>query len=135
MKVFALLATLAAYASAAHFIFDVYPEDNGAISFFGNLRYLDPDPHNRDPLYIDCKGKFGVWVVKGSPGGYSWCDGMKVSVGLYFPKGFNGTISEAYDFNNKLRYPCTIIDRNSRATTYICTDIDMRDLYLDDSDA
>ncbi|KAG0226572.1 hypothetical protein BGW42_003516 [Actinomortierella wolfii] len=128
MKAFVLLAILAVYASADHYIIDVHHHSDNSITFFGNLRYVYGD---YSPKYQDCKAKMGIWVQRGFPGGISVCNETRLALGLYFPNGFNGTISEAYDYHNKLTYPCIPIDETDIVTTYACRNILTIDLYPD----
>ncbi|KAG0000859.1 hypothetical protein BGZ80_006276, partial [Entomortierella chlamydospora] len=70
--------------------------------------------------YAECKDTSSMLVSQGELGGGITCKGMKTTMGLYFPNGYNGTLTNAYDFYRKEFYPCTQINEDYYVTTYAC---------------
>ncbi|KAG9061079.1 hypothetical protein KI688_007708 [Linnemannia hyalina] len=127
MKSAIILGALAVCANAAYYVFDVQHMSNGGITSHGNLRYLNND---YSPEYKDCKQTNGMRFEKGDLGGSFSCpDETKIKVGLYFPRGYNGTISEVYDYHNKIFYPCVQINKEDSMESFACSNILMMDLY------
>ncbi|KAF9331317.1 hypothetical protein BG006_005819 [Podila minutissima] len=120
-----ILSALAVCANAAHYIIDVQHWPGGDISFRGNLRYTE-NPYSFE--YKDCKADAGSLVLRGQRGSVSMCPESKYpAMGLYFPSGFNGTIDEAYDYHNKLFYPCLKLSEGDNMSSYACAYISMLD--------
>ncbi|KAF9537243.1 hypothetical protein EC957_008596 [Mortierella hygrophila] len=129
MKSAIILGALAACANAAYYVLDVQYMPNGAITSHGNLRYLDNDYSS---VYKDCKQPSGMRFEKGDLGGSFSCPDTKINVGLYFPRGYNGTISEVYDYRNKIFYPCVQINKEDSMESFACSNILMMDLHPED---
>ncbi|CAO3568664.1 unnamed protein product [Mortierella alpina] len=124
MRTAIILAALASCANAAYYIIDIVPGANGAFSFWGTLRY---DADNYSGRKKECVQEGGIRINRGDLGGfYKICPDSNLEMGLYFPHGYNGTISEAYDNHNKLFYPCVKI--NTENPAYACGDVIEYDL-------
>ncbi|KAF9156966.1 hypothetical protein BG015_009339 [Linnemannia schmuckeri] len=131
MKSALILGMLAVCANAAYYILDVQHLPKETIRTHGTLRYAD---NHYLPWYKDCKETSGLQIEKGHLGGSSpSCPDTKVQIGLYFPRGYNGTISEVYDYHNKIFYPCVRINKENSMESFACPNILMNDLYPDDS--
>ncbi|KAK3810154.1 MAG: hypothetical protein J3Q66DRAFT_352275, partial [Benniella sp.] len=127
MKSAIILCALAACANAAYYILDTFPEPKGAVTFWGTLRYNADGYSARQK---ECVQQTGLRLNRGDLGASTLtCPGTEsnVSLGLYFPQGYNGTITEVYDYHNKLFYPCVRID-NGVTKSYGCGGIFMQDL-------
>ncbi|KAK3822315.1 MAG: hypothetical protein J3R72DRAFT_459152 [Linnemannia gamsii] len=125
MKTAIILGALIACANAAYYIIDTMPQRDGAFSYWATLRHDADDYSARQK---ECVDEDGVLIYRGDLGaGSKICSYSNIRMGLYFPHGYNGTISEAYDYHNKLFYPCVKI--NSESTiSYACRGVFMHDL-------
>ncbi|KAF8927111.1 hypothetical protein BGZ47_002335 [Haplosporangium gracile] len=92
MKSANILGAFAVCVNAACYVFGVQHLPDGAVSFRGNLRYLD----NYRPVYKDRKDPAGgARIMKGDLGANGPpCPDTKIRMGLYFPHAYSGTISE-----------------------------------------
>ncbi|KAF9354085.1 hypothetical protein BGX34_011227 [Mortierella sp. NVP85] len=127
MKSAIILCALAVCANAQYYILDTIQEPKGAVTFWGTLRY---DAENFSARQKECVQDVGIMVNRGDLGGATLtCPGteLNLQLGLYFPQGYNGTITEVYDFHNKLFYPCVRIN-NGMTKSYGCGGILMQDV-------
>lgn len=125
MKVAIILSALVACANAAYYIIDTLPERDGALSYWGTLRF---DADSYTAIQKECADKTGVRIKRGDLGADGKnCPYANIRVGLYFPHGYNGTISEAYDYRNKLFYPCVQINKEI-TVSYACGNIIEQDI-------
>lgn len=129
MKSAIILGALAVYANAAYYILDVHHLKSGGIDSHGTLRYIDND---YNPVYKDCKEASGMRIERGHLGGSIPCPVSNIRMGLYFPRGYNGTISEVYDYRNKIFYPCVRINKEDSMESFGCANILTMDLYPDE---
>ncbi|KAF9323765.1 hypothetical protein BGZ91_003379 [Linnemannia elongata] len=124
MKTAIILSALAACANAAYYIIDTVPELNGAFTYWATLRY---DADHYTARQLECVDKMGVTINRGDIGSdFKICPDSNIRMGLYFPHGYNGTISEAYDYHNKVFYPCVRIN-NEVTKSYACGGVFMQD--------
>ncbi|KAF9154689.1 hypothetical protein BG015_000217 [Linnemannia schmuckeri] len=122
-----VLSMLAICANAAYYILDVQHLPEETISARGTLRYVGNDYL---PVYKECKETSGLQIEQGHLGGSSPpCPDTNVRIGLYFPRGYNGTISEVYDYHNKIFYPCVRINKEDSMESFACSNILMIDLH------
>jgi hypothetical protein len=127
MKSAIILCALAACANAAYYILDTRPLNDGTVTFWGTLRY---DEDNYTARQKECVQKVGIRLNRGDLGGSMLtCPETEsnIRLGLYFPQGYNGTITEVYDYHNKLFYPCVRIN-NEVTKSYGCGGIFTHDL-------
>ncbi|OAQ23487.1 hypothetical protein K457DRAFT_130529 [Linnemannia elongata AG-77] len=90
------------------------------------FRFAPPGPL-RIAFWGQCVDEMGVTINRGDIGSeFKICPDSNIRMGLYFPHGYNGTISEAYDYHNKVFYPCVRIN-NEVTKSYACGGVFMQD--------
>jgi hypothetical protein len=119
MKIGIVISVFVTYVNAAYYILDVQHWSADSIIFKGDLKYIDDYSG-----YKHCtSGNAGLQINKGGLGASVSCKNANVDMGLYFPHGYNGTISEVYDYHNKVFYPCTQINNENDIISYACANI------------
>ncbi|KAG0044090.1 hypothetical protein BGZ83_010672 [Gryganskiella cystojenkinii] len=115
-----LLGVAVTCVRAAYYIVDVsyYPQE---MVYSGVLRY--PADSNFPLAYAECGSSSSMLVNQGDTFGAGIvCKGLKTTIGLNFPNGYNATtgVTDAYDFHREEYYPCQKINEDYHATTYAC---------------
>ena len=113
-----LFSIIVNYVHAAYYILDVVKYSD-SILFNGQLHYQQ----GSSLIYSECKGLTSMFIKQNQLGGSIKCEGIKTSMGLYFPNGYNGTINAAYDYYGKTFYPCVEINRENSIFSYGCGNV------------
>ncbi|KAK3810045.1 MAG: hypothetical protein J3Q66DRAFT_351957 [Benniella sp.] len=122
MKSAILLCALVACANAAYYLLDTLEDPDGSVTFWGTLRY-DADPYTASQK--ECIQENGLLLQRGQFGAYTvTCPetDSNLRLGLNFPQGYNGTITEVYDYHKKLFYPCVKINHEV-TISYACAGV------------